>query len=98
MTETPVLHAESATDVREAYLRHEKQSPGLGIDFVNCVEQTLESIGRNPHLYPAACDTYRRTLVCRFPFATFFEHDLLSGRSIVYAVFHCAHDPEKWRR
>lgn len=38
---------------------------------------------------------YRRVLVRRFPYAIFYE---ISGDAVtVFAVFHTARDPGKWR-
>ena len=57
----------------------------------------LLSIQRTPLIYPVVHEAYRRALLRRFPFAIFFEIDETSDRCVVYSVFHCAQDPEKWR-
>lgn len=93
----PLLIPQAKSDVADAYLWYEDQSLGLGMDFLRCVEVTLLSIQRTPLIYPIVYTTYRRALVRRFPFAIFFEIDDAQDRSIVYSVFHCSQDPDKWR-
>lgn len=97
MTTPPILVPEAKADVADAYLWYEDQSLGLGIEFLRCVEVALLSIQRTPLIYPFVHESYRRALLRRFPFAIFFEIDAASNRCIVYSVFHCSQDPEKWR-
>ncbi len=93
----PQLIPEAKSYVADAYLWYEDQSLGLGLDFLRCVELTLLSIQRTPLIYPIVYSTYRRALVRRFPFAIFFEIDDAQNQSIVYSVFHCSQNPDKWR-
>ena len=73
MSETPILAPEAKADVEKAYAWYEEQSPGLGKEFLRCVEAALLGIQRNPLVHPMVHDRYRRALVRRFPFAIFFE-------------------------
>lgn len=98
MIEHPLLLPEAEADVNEAYRWYEEQSLGLGMDFLRCVEAVLTSIQRTPKLYPTVYQGYRRALIRRFPFAVFFEQAPSTGQCIVYAVFHCAQNPDKWRK
>jgi plasmid stabilization system protein ParE len=91
-----VLTHEAVDDADEAYGWYENQRVGLGEEFLGCLESTFEQIRRNPEWSPAVHRQYRRTLVRRFPYAVFYE---LSGDGItVFAVFHTARDPKKWRK
>ncbi|WP_442944469.1 type II toxin-antitoxin system RelE/ParE family toxin [Nostoc sp.] len=40
-------------------------------------------------------ETYRRATIRRFPYVIFYEFN--EQEIIIYAVFHCSQDPEKWR-
>ena len=93
----PKLVPEAKSDVADAYLWYEDQCLGLGMDFIRCVEVTLLSIQRTPLIYPIVYAAYRRALVRRFPFAIFFEIDDTQNRSIIFSVFHCSQNPDKWR-
>ncbi len=97
MTDTPILLPEANADVADAYRWYEGQSPGLGMEFLRCVEAALLAIQRTPLSYPTVHESYRRSLVRRFPFAVFFEWAPDLNRCVVYSVFHCSQDPEKWR-
>ena len=97
MTDTPNLLPEAKADVADACLWYEEQSLGLGMEFLRCVETALHAIQRNPLIYPTVHESYRRSLVRRFPFAIFFEFEPNQNRCVVYSVFHCSQDPEKWR-
>ena len=68
------------------------------MEFLRCVEVALLSIERSPLIYPVVHETYRRALVRRFPFTVFFEIEHPPERCVIYAVFHCSQNPEKWRR
>jgi plasmid stabilization system protein ParE len=96
VTLPPILLPEAHADVAAAYLWYEDQTPGLGLDFLRCVEVALLSIERNPKIYPVMHETYRRALVRRFPYAIFYEVDDAEDRCIVYSVFHCSQEPKKW--
>jgi plasmid stabilization system protein ParE len=97
MTSPPTLVPEAKTDIADACFWYEEQSLGLGMEFLRCVEAAILSIHRTPLIYPVVHETYRRALVRRFPFAIFFEVDDSENRCVVYSVFHCSQNPEKWR-
>jgi hypothetical protein len=56
----------------------------------------LSGIARQPELYAAILDEYRRAPVRRFPDAVFYE--ATSDAVIVYGVLQTARDPDKWRQ
>ena len=66
------------------------------MEFVESVEACLDSIQRHPTMYAIAHENYRRAVVKRFPYVIFYEH--IDDATMVYAVFHTAQDPMKWRR
>ncbi len=87
---------EASDDVAEAYAWYEARDPGLGEEFLRAVAACLGLVQRHPQLYPVAVDEFRRALLRRFPYEMFYE---CAGEDlIVYAVFHCAQDPRKWRK
>ena len=59
------------------------------------MDACVEDIRRPPEIYPIVQETYRRALICRFPYAVFYEHDATTVT--VYAVFHTSRNPAKWR-
>ena len=95
MSDRLTILPEARQDLAEAFDWYEEQSPGLGLEFFRCVEACVQSVRASPKLYPTVHEEYRRALVRRFPYAVFYEY---ADRCVtVYAVFHCARDPEKWK-
>ena len=95
MIEYVIYTGDADDDVAESYDWYESREPGLGEDFLRSVEACVLAIQRHPHLYPVAVDGFRRALIRRFPYEIFYEPN--ADSIIIYSVFHCSQDPEKWR-
>ncbi len=96
MIERVVFTPEADDDVSKSYDWYESREPGLGEEFLRCLEACILTIRRHPELYPIAIDEFRRALLRRFPYEIFYEH---TGDCIfIYSVFHCSQNPEKWRK
>jgi plasmid stabilization system protein ParE len=63
---------------------------------LDIVDACMEGIRRQPEMYPVVHETYRRSLIRRFPYAVFYEY--AESTVTVYSVFHTSRDPEKWRQ
>ena len=64
--------------------------------FLQALDTCLALIRRHPEAHQLVDRTMRRALLRSFPYAVFFE---AGGTEIViYAVFHGARDPQRWRR
>src|SRR5438876_10264179 len=84
MIEQTIYAPEAEDDIADSYDWYEIREPGLGEDFLRCVEACILGIQRHPNLYPFVVDAFRRALVRRFPFEIFYE---LGGDCIIiYAV------------
>ena len=91
-----VIAPEAQQDIAEAYSWYEGRRAGLGEEFLSAVDACLEAIRRAPERYATIYESYRRSLVRRFPYAVFYEH--AQETVIVYCVFHTSRDPGKWRQ
>jgi plasmid stabilization system protein ParE len=89
-----ILTPEAEDDIASSYDWYESHEPGLGEEFLRCVESCILTIQRHPQLYPIALDGFRRALVRRFPHEIFYEPD--DKQLVIYSVFHCSQDPQKW--
>lgn len=69
---------------------------GLGDEFLRCVDACIEITRRSPEMYPVIYEHYRRALVRRFPYVTFYEFQ--DSTVTVYGIFHTSQDPNKWRQ
>ena len=95
MIEHVVLTPDADNDIVESYTWYEAREPGLGEEFLRCVEARILAIQRHPELYPVAIDDFRRALVRRFPYEIFYEAS--ETLLVIYSVFHCSQNPNKWR-
>ncbi len=91
-----VVAPEAEIDISEAYGWYEERRPGLGEEFLGCLDACIEGIRRMPEMHAKLHDEYRRALVRRFPYAIFYEH--AEDTVTVYCIFHTSRDPEKWRQ
>jgi hypothetical protein len=57
------LAPEAEQDIQEACDWYEERRPGLGEDFLTCVDASIQIICRNPELFAKVHDEYRRVLV-----------------------------------
>ncbi len=83
-------------DIAEAYNWYENREPGLGEEFLRCLEARILTIQRQPEIYHVAVDEFRRAFMRRFPYEIFYEPT--NDAIVIYSVFHCSQDPQKWRK
>ncbi len=62
---------------------------------MECVDDALSRVVRDPDQYPIIYRNLRRAVVRRFPFAVFYE--ITPNEIQVIAIFHSRRDPERWR-
>ena len=96
MIERVIYTPEASDDVAESYDWYEEREPGLGEEFLRCIEACLFAVQRIPRAFPVAVDQFRHAPIRRFPFEIFYE--VTSDAIIIYSVFHCSQNPEKWRK
>lgn len=89
-----VLNA-AECDISEAFAWYENRQSGLGVQFLRAVDVRIHSIQRSPETCGFAAAPYRSALVRRFPYAILYTY--CENVVTVYAVFHTARDPQKWR-
>lgn len=91
-----IIAPEVEHDLADAYEWYEERQPGLGDEFLGCVDACVQRIRQGPTHYAPIHENHRRALVRRFPYAIFYEFD--DGVVTVYCVIHTSRDPAKWRR
>ena len=95
MTVEVRLRPEAEQDVAEAARWYEANEPGLGAEFVDQVQATLNTIAEQPSAFTAVHKTVRRALVKRFPFGVFYTTD--KDGLVVIAVLHGSRHPRAWK-
>ena len=90
------LTPDAEQDADEAIRWYDQKSTTLGDEFLKYVNKCIESIERHPEMYPRVHRQMRRALIERFPYQVLSEID--PKGIVVYAIYHCARDPESWKK
>ncbi len=87
-----VVKDEAIQDMTEGFAWYEDKRIGLGVDFLDEVDEYFNKIVQNPEQYQAH-QSQRIAIMFRFPYKIVFEieKDII----VVYAVYHDKRDPEK---
>lgn len=71
---TLILTEKAQEDLDDAYQWYEDQEPGLGKEFIRCIDVKIAKIKRNPfHHQVVQSYRVRRALTNRFPFFHLFR-------------------------
>ncbi|BAY10024.1 type II toxin-antitoxin system RelE/ParE family toxin [Calothrix sp. NIES-2098] len=90
-----VFRPEVREEIDEAYTWYESQQPGLGDEFLDCVDEILNRICQMLESYAVVYRDIRRAVIQRFPYAVYYR--FVSSRVIVIAIFHGRRDPKSWQ-
>jgi len=78
-------------DLRDGWLFYQRQAPGLGDYFLDCMQADVRSLLVYAGIHEVA-DGFQRMLAKRFPFAIYY---LIQEEFIdVYAILDCRRDPD----
>ena len=80
----------------EASFYYETASRGLGQEFLDDVQYTVDALRRHPELGRSAGGELRQAPLRRFPFLLIYIHS--AEEIIVVAVAHQRRRPGYWRR
>jgi plasmid stabilization system protein ParE len=92
---TVIFRPAAAADVEDAYLWYEGQRPGLGDEFLEAVESSIEFVQSHPQAWPVVHRDTRRALLHRFPHGLFYR--LYEQQIVVVACMHASRDPRRWQ-
>lgn len=95
MTRRLIVRPEAEAEMAEAFDWYEDRVPGLGADFMLCVDAVLGAVVRNPQQFPRVHRAVRRALTRRFPYEVFFVEG--AERIVVLSVFHAKRNPKRWQ-
>jgi hypothetical protein len=93
------IHEEAQEEIDEARRYLNRQSPGLGLRFLDDVTDRPAEIAANPLRF-AKIETlpddspYRRALLHIFRYAVVFE--IVDDSALIVAVAHCSRKPNYW--
>ena len=90
------LLPEAENELFEAAQWYREQSFGLDYEFMRCMDEAMQRIGRTPHMFPVVHQGKRRILAKRFPYSIIF--DVIESEILIYAIFHFSRNPKRWKR
>jgi plasmid stabilization system protein ParE len=90
-----VFRPQVRNELNEAYDWYESQQPGLGDDFLDCIDEITSRICLMPESYALVYRDVRRAAVKRFPYAVYYR--IVSSRVIITAIFHGRRNPKAWQ-
>ncbi len=95
MSRRLIVRLEAEGEMADAFDWYEGRVPGLGSEFLLCVDAVFNAILRSPGQFPRVHRIVRRALTRRFPYEVFFvEHN---ERVVVLSVFHARRNPKRWQ-
>jgi plasmid stabilization system protein ParE len=89
-----VFLALAEEEMREAAEYYERQTRGLGHEFLADVQRTVDRIVENPQLGQIVRPNIRRRLMPRFPFGILYRID--PQEIVIIAVMHLRRRPGYW--
>ncbi|HKY09023.1 MAG TPA: type II toxin-antitoxin system RelE/ParE family toxin [Candidatus Binatia bacterium] len=90
------FHPEALEEYEEAALYYSEHDFGLGLRFIEAVEQTIQRILQAPNRWRVIDEDVRRCLTRIFPYGVLYtvEPDFV----LIIAVMHCSREPGYWKQ
>ncbi|MBX2867314.1 MAG: type II toxin-antitoxin system RelE/ParE family toxin [Acidiferrobacterales bacterium] len=79
----------------ESAIFYEDRATGLGSDFLNEVQRSIDKICDNPKLGRKESDRIRCTILAKFPYSIFYAVE--EGEILILAVSHQKRRPGYWK-
>lgn len=89
------FYPDAEVEMIEAAAYYETQQSDLGRRFLASVQDAVNRIRLNPHLYPTVGRDVRRCLTTIFPFGVLFKER--PDEIVIIAVMHLHRDPDHWK-
>ena len=85
------IHPGASAEIRKEALYYEQQAPGLGTDFLQEIDNSVERIAAHPEQFPASDPNLKKCVLERFPFSILFREK--PGLVEILVVRHDARHP-----
>ena len=80
-------------DIELAFAWYERQRRGLGFEFLDCLEASIQNIIDCAEMYQIRYSNLRSCPIRRFPFSIFYSIE--DNEIVVHSVFDNRQDPSK---
>lgn len=81
-------------EMRDASQFYERQSQGLGHEFLAEIQRVVRSVVENPHVGTVVRQPIRRRLIRGFPFGILYQ--VGADEIVIVAVMHLGRRPGYW--
>jgi len=88
-----VLSNQAENELEDALYFYDLISTKIGDNFLNQINECIESILRNPESYKLEFDVYRQAVVKKFPFVIIYTK--IDSVIFISAIFHTSKNPDK---
>ena len=89
-----VIYLKAQKELEESYKWYEKQKSGLGLKFINQVDDDLKSIANNPKLYSVKKRNYREFIMKIYPYLIVYKIKENNKEVIIISIFHTKRNPK----
>lgn len=86
-----IIRRRATYAIQEIFARYEGEQPGLGFEFLSCIEAAAAAITRSPEITPKFYLDFRRRRLRRFPYLLCYR--VFDSFVVLAAVFHASRDP-----
>ena len=93
-----ILKPEAEIDLDKAINWYEDKQVGLGIDFLLHFENTLLLVQQNPFQFLSVIENFKRVLIQKFPYITYFSVDEKNSIVDIYGVLHTSRNPKIYKK
>lgn len=89
------FHPDALAEYRAAAAYYESRKPGLGIRFVEAIEDAIRRITESPVEWRVIDEDIRRCLTHVFPYGVLYTIE--AEFVLIVAIAHCAREPGYWK-
>lgn len=90
------FHPEALEEYEEAALYYTERDPGLGLRFIEAVEEAIQRILEAPTRWRVIDEDVRRCLTRVFPYGVLYTAE--PEFVLIVAVMHCSREPGYWKQ
>ena len=86
-----IIRRRAAYAIQEIFARYEGEQPGLGFEFLNCIEAATSAMARSPEASPKFYLQFRRRQLRRFPYSLYYR--AFDSFVVLSVIFHASRNP-----
>jgi plasmid stabilization system protein ParE len=89
-----IFSSKAAEEFQESYVWYEGLKKGLGLRFIEILDNAIDLIKGNPEGFPKKKDLYREAVVKKFPFIIVYEYVAVRQVVFILHIFHTKRHPK----